>query len=385
MIGATLAQLPRLLRYSFFPVSDSAYPDFSVQRLLVMLLFWPVFLGYLFITTAFLLLDHLLFPEFKQVETKAPVFVIGVPRSGTTFLHRLLAGDQQRFTTMTLWELIFAPSITQRKLWYALAALDNFFGKPCQTVLHWIEDKIFSGLDGVHATRLRDPEEDYLALIPVLQCFLLVLPFGDPRFLQLSRFDDEATPQQKSRLLSFYRGLMQRHLYIHGADKTFLSKNPSFTPMLRTLALGFPDARFIACVRNPKQAVPSQVSSILVGARLFSGQVDTAWWRTHLMDMLVYYYRHLMRELPTLPATQHFLVRMEQLAAAPDLTVNTIYQRLGLSISPDVAHWLQAEAKKARHYRSTHQYQGHKLGIPAQTLLTKFHFVYQRMGYEHSE
>ena len=385
MIGATLAQLPRLLRYSFCSVNDSAYRQFSWQRLLVMALFWPVFLIYLMITTVCLWLDHLLFPGFKNIAIKAPVFVIGVPRSGTTFLHRLLSGDQQRFTTMTLWELIFAPSIIQRKIVNILTALDALIGKPCQRLLTWTENKIFSGLDGVHATRLRDPEEDYLALIPVLQCFLLVLPFGDPRFLQLSRFDDEATPEQKYRLLSFYRGLMQRHLYVHGQHKTFLSKNPSFTPMLNTLALGFPDASFIACVRNPNQAVPSQVSSILVGARLFSGHVNTSWWRTHLMDMLVYYYQHLMNELPKFPESQHYLVRMEQLASAPQQTVNDIYRQLRLASTPTYDSWLQAEADQARSYRSAHHYQGQQLGIPAETLLTKFQFVYQHLGYEAAE
>jgi len=103
---------------------------------------------------------------------------------------------------------------------------------------------------------------------------------------------------------------------------------------------------------------------------------------THLMDMLVYYYQHLMSELPRLPETQHYLVRMEQLVAAPDLTVTKIYQQLDLTISPHLQTWLQTEAEKARHYRSAHQYQGHKLGIPAQVLLTKFQFVYQTLGYE---
>ncbi|RLT93966.1 sulfotransferase family protein [Ketobacter sp.] len=384
MLVATLTHIPRLLRYSFLPVADGAYSRFSWQRLLVMLLFWPLFAGYLLITGLFLWLDHCFFPQFRKVEVRAPVFVLGIPRSGTTFLHRLLAGDQERFTTMTLWELIFAPSITQRALWRGLGTLDRLIGKPAQRLLGWIENKIFSGLDGVHSTRLHDPEEDYLALIPVLQCFLLVLPFGDPRFLDLSRFDDAASAQQKSRLLRFYRGLIQRHLYVHGVDKIFLSKNPSFTPMLNTLASGFSDARFIACVRNPNQAVPSQVSSILVGARLFSGHVDTGWWRTHLMDMLAYYYQHLMRHLPAL-LQAHSVVRMEQLAADPQQHIEQLYRAFGLTPSHTYQHWLQAEADKARHYRSGHQYQGHRLGISADALFTQFNFVYQQLGYEAAE
>lgn len=35
------------------------------------------------------MLDHLFFPGFKKVEVKRPVFIIGHPRSGTTFIHKL--------------------------------------------------------------------------------------------------------------------------------------------------------------------------------------------------------------------------------------------------------------------------------------------------------
>lgn len=381
MFGPTLLRLPRLLCYSFLPMPDGAYSHFSLQRCLIMLLFWPVFLCYLVITALCLGLDHLLFPRFSSIEIRAPLFVIGIPRSGTTFLHRLLAGDDERFTTMTLQELIFAPSIVQRLFWRTLARLDRVLGAPGQTLLYWIEKRVFSGLDGVHHTRLSDPEEDYLALAPILYCFLLILPFGDPRLLRLSTFDRDATPQQKQALVKFYRGLIQRHLYVHGTTKTFLSKNPSFTPMLQTLATAFPDAKFIACLRNPNQAVPSQVSSILMGAALFSGQVNTHWWRTHLMSMLAFYYQHLLQNLPLLPAQQHAFVRMEQLSGAPLATLTELYQRLQLPLAETYHNWLQAQQDSARQFRSGHHYQGHTLGISAEDLQQQFGFVYAALGY----
>ena len=381
MLGSTLMRLPRLLRYSFLPIADGAYSRFSLQRTAVMLLFWPVFLLYLIVTGLCLALDHLLFPRFKQIAIQQPLFVIGIPRSGTTFLHRLLAADQERFTTMTLQELIFAPSISQRLCWRALAQLDHRLGSPATKTIQWLEKRVFSPLDGVHSTRLDDPEEDYLALAPLLNCFLLILPFGDPRFMTLSTFDRDASPQQKQDLARFYRGLIQRHLFVHGTDNTYLSKNPSFTPMLQTLAEAFPDARFVACLRNPNQAVPSQVSSILMGARLFSGQLDTHWWRANLMRMLQFYYQHLMQNLPALGAHRHAFVRMEQLAEAPQATVSELYQSFELPLSTRYQNQLQQEEASARRYQSGHRYQGDTLGITTQDLQQQFGFVYDQLGY----
>ena len=59
-------------------------------------------------------LDHVFYPRLRKQKIDRPIFIIGNPRSGTTFLHRLLlgAGDMAAFE---LWEMLF-PAITARKL-----------------------------------------------------------------------------------------------------------------------------------------------------------------------------------------------------------------------------------------------------------------------------
>lgn len=41
-------------------------------------------------------LDHLIYPGFRRIPLDRPVFIIGNPRSGTTFLHRFLLETQQQ-------------------------------------------------------------------------------------------------------------------------------------------------------------------------------------------------------------------------------------------------------------------------------------------------
>ena len=122
-----MAVLKRYVQFfvmSWLPAYDGRAGRFSLQRLLVMTLFWPLFLLVQAINGLGLLLDYLLFPDFRRVQVREPLFVVGVPRSGTTFLHRLLAMDE-RFTTTALWELLFATSITQRYFWTGVARLDK--------------------------------------------------------------------------------------------------------------------------------------------------------------------------------------------------------------------------------------------------------------------
>lgn len=372
--------LLRLFRRSFLPAPDSAYRRLSSQRLLVMALFWPLFLLLLVSNRLCLWLDTLLFPGFRHLAIVEPLFVAGIPRSGTTFLHRLLAGDQQRFTTMTLWEVLFAPSILQRRFWLTLAKLDRRLGAPLATLLHWLERKALGGLDGVHKTGLGEAEEDYLALANYLGCFLLILPFGDSSLWQLAYLDRDAPAAEKQRLLGHYRALVQRHLYVHGADRTFLSKNPSFTPWLHSLAEAFPDARFIACLRTPLEAVPSQISSILIGARIFSGNPDERWWREGLTDMLVHYYQQVLTLEQQWPAERYQIVRMPELAGDPAYTLTRLYQQFSLPVSTDYADWLAAQTVKARQYRSGHHYHTSKLGLDETQLRQRFAFAMAAAG-----
>jgi len=364
--------LPQLFWRSFFPAAGSAYQRFSLQRLLVMLLFWPAFISLLLINRLCLWLDTLLFPGFRDIDILQPVFVVGIPRSGTTFLHRLLAGDRQRFTTTALWELIFAPSILQRRVWLGFTVLDRKLGAPCARTLHRLERKLLGGLDGVHKTGLLDPEEDYLALAPYLGCFLLILPFGDSAFWRLARLDNDTCAASRKHLTGIYRGLIQRHLYVHGSDRTFLSKNPSFTPWLHSLAEEFPDARFVACVRTPYEAVPSQISSILIGARLFSGKPDLDWWRQGLTGMLVHYYEILMDCHQHWPQKRFMVVTMADLASAPMATIDAIYQTFLWPVSDSYRDWLSKENEKAKQYRSGHQYAGDALGISSEEIKHRF-------------
>lgn len=207
------------------------------------------------------LLDGLFFPAYRRVTLRRPVFICGIPRSGTTFVHRSLASGHRGFTTFKTWEAVFAPSITERMLLRLAARVDARVGSPGRKALSWTTRRLAAN-DARHAVRLDEGEEDYLALLPIAACFILILLFpGSARAWQLARLD-AWNPRDREILLDYYHRCLQRHLFFHGQDKTLLSKNAAFASWLPFLEKRYPDARFIVCVRPPAEALLSNLSSL---------------------------------------------------------------------------------------------------------------------------
>ena len=371
----------RLLYGSLFERNAVRVP-LSPKRVGVMAFFLPLFLATQLLHWIGFLLDELLFPKYRQVEVRRPLFIVGVPRSGTTLLHRVLARDTERYTTFTLWELLIAPSITERVFWRTLARLDRCVGRPFGRLLGWLERLFFRDLSPVHPSSLLAPEEDYFALVPVFACFLLVLPFPSSGMIwQLAHFDDQVPEADKRRIMAFYKSCLKRHLYVHGDQKRLLSKNPSFTPAVGALRETFPDCRVICCMRNPLEAIPSLLSSMRQGTRLFYGAKHEDVLRDRFLDLMNHYYHYSLSELPTWPAERHEMVTLEEMQGDVRGLVERIYDRFGDDVSGAYEEALDDEDRKARAYKSRHRYSLEQFGIEPQTVVEDLSHVFERFGF----
>jgi hypothetical protein len=358
----------------------SSRPTAAVGRVLVMVGFVPLFTLVQLIHWAGLLLDEILFRGYRRVEIREPLFVLGVPRSGTTHLHRVLAQDPQ-YTTFSTWECLFAPSVTERRFWMGLGWLDAHIGRPLGRLLGLLEQRLFGGMAQVHRMGLRDPEEDYFALMPVLACFILVLPFPmDPYLWRMGTFDRDMPADERTRLLAFYRGCLRRHLYVHGPGKRLLSKNAAFAPLAGSLRETFPDARFLVCVREPAQTLPSQLSSVESGVRFFRvlDAVPDFWAR--LARQLGFYYENLERALGDLPDNRCAWVTLAGLKADLSGTLTAVYGQLGLTLGEPFGACLAREAELSRGYRSGHSYSLEQFALAPGTLDPSLERVYGRLS-----
>jgi hypothetical protein len=364
---------------SFAPQPELSAPGLGggVRRRLVMLAFLPFLALVLAMHWLGLLLDEIFFRGDRKVVIREPLFVLGVPRSGTTNLHRVLARDAQ-FTTFSTWESLFALSVSARRFWLGLAGLDRRrLGGRLARGLRWVEAKGFAAMDAVHPMTLDAPEEDYFALLPILSCFILVLPFPfEQRLWDIGQFDQRISRAEQDAILAFYRRCLQKHLYVHGPDKRLLSKNAAFAPLAGALTRTFPDARFLICLREPERTLPSQLSSIESGLAFFGTPARNPWVRDRFLDQLRFYYLNLATALGALPPERCAWLSMAALREDLRAALTASYHQLGLPLSAAFVQVLEEETEASRRYRSGHHYDLADFGLSEAALAEQFAPVY---------
>lgn len=187
-------------------------------------------------------------PGFEATQICRPVVITGVPRTGTTALHKLMAVDPQ-FQGLESW-LINAPMPRPaRETW--------------QSNPHFIEDaeriaaryKLSPGAKAAHARAAGEVDE---CLAVLAQSF--VSNFWTSNWVAPTY---DAWWQSQSERPA-YRHL-HRVIQLIGSgepDKRWLLKNPGHIANLDLLFEIFPDALVVQTHRDPAKAIPSVVALI---------------------------------------------------------------------------------------------------------------------------
>ena len=173
-----------------------------VGRLLLVYSLYPLLE---LVTWLGLLIDDVLFAGYRRQEVEQPVFILGNPRSGTTFLHRLMARDERTFSYMATWEILFAPSITARKLCRAAMAVDLRLGGLLGKVLSAAEKGVQEG-NVMHKIDLQGAEEDENVMLHTWSVIALWTWTAMLEGARSFTFYEEMTPPPKrKRTMTFYR------------------------------------------------------------------------------------------------------------------------------------------------------------------------------------
>lgn len=305
------------------------------------------------------MIDEILFPGYREVEPRDPVFVTGIPRSGTTFVHRLLAEDADRFTTMATWEVLLAPTVTQRRILLALGRVDRALGGFGTRLVDFLVARLFGArVQDVHPVGVDAPEEDYLALLPAAGCFGLVLAFPASRHLWSLGRPGSMGPAERDDLLRFYRACVQKHVFVHGGERRFLSKNAAFGSWVADLHRFFPGARFVLCIRDPLEGLSSQLASFEAARRIFGTDPDRTRFTRPFVDRFAQALVDLAR-VSDAPGIECAILDAEDLRAEPGATLREALARIGCAETPRLARAF-ADASRASADPSTPSAAGSK-------------------------
>lgn len=336
--------------------------------------FWLILHHRIFLAIA-LALDNVFFPAINRQEVKRPIFIVGNPRSGTTFLHRWLV-DQKVGAGFQLWQMLF-PSLTARTL-----------VKPFLGPLEAVSPARFHG-NKAHETSLTSVETDDVGVLfrfldgPFLYGYFLAWDDVD----HTSAFDPEGEyGRTAERDLSWLRDCFRRNLVWYKQDRAIAKL---FSASLRPGQIldFFPDGRILYMLRDPVDTIPS-------GMSLVCGVLDQAFGMSKMDPKLQQMYRdrlyfalcELYRRFHDawvqnkMDKSRVYIVRYDRLMADFETVMKEMMDFLG--DKPDEAFWTKVKAtgEKQRTRKSEHKYDLATYGLTAEKIQNDLSFVYDTFG-----
>ena len=326
-----------------FPWRFNSIPRFVLVALLSI---FTLLISYLHLSIVFI--ERIVFSLFGQIKPYPAVFIVGPPRSGTTRMHKLLATDIKTFSSMKMWELFFAPAISQKLLLIGLGKIDALFGAPFFRFLKFVENKAFQDFNRIHKLGLFNVEEDALILFHLFSSYHLSFLIGKEQSYTHLNYG-KGVPKA---VWAYYKICVDNHMRLN-PRKTYLSKNPFFSGSSESLSALFKAAKFIYMDRDINQVVPSFLSLKKFLSYVFYGkQPSNKQYKSILKILLFWRDTQTKKVCDSLKLKACFL----ELTTEPINLVNNIYQFLEITVGAEYKKALKREVLKAKSYKSEHKY-----------------------------
>jgi len=272
---------------------------------------------------------------------KEPLFILGLPRSGTTFLHKLLCQDPQWAYLQYSDALLFDMVLTLDRL-----KLSKFIAK-----------QILPEYRPMDRMRIDEnsPEEEGVALANMIPTIRHSWWFPKDcmeyigSYLQFKRQDTQA----QSLWMKEYEHLVKKLSYKYQGRRLAL-KDPSNTAMIPQLLELYPNAKFIYIVRNPYNTFLSQCH--LFQAFQHSFQLQTAESDSpKIKNTVIHYSRRLQKKYildkKLIQPNNLVELKYENLVEKPIPQIQIIYETLQLDGFSECKNHLENSMKQGTSYK----------------------------------
>lgn len=336
---------------------------------------WAYVLGFTLVFLVFLAfialaraIDHLFWPQLNDTEIPDLVFLIAPPRSGTSYLQKLLSQDESQVLYWKMYQTVF-PAASIQKGFELLVMLDQYLGRPTARILGFLEKRTLGAWDGLHTMRLDQPEEDGAIYLYAFACEAIYMLFPFVEELWELGFPDRLPETDRQRLMRYYRSCLQRHVRVLGQKPRILVKSTNSSGAVKALLQAFPEARFITIIRSPEEAIASSISLLMPAVRSHSpdqaidGPVAKAY-----ATLSIAWYRYLHEFWETLARERFYRVDYRDLTQRPVTVVEAIYGHFGWPLEAAYLNRLEDMARASKTYRSEHHYSLEAFGLSSEWL-----------------
>jgi hypothetical protein len=297
-----------------------------------------------------------------------PVFITGMPRSGSTFLHELLSEDQAS-RSPKVWEVMFpfpAPDAgrTNRDARVRRAA----------ACLWWFR-RLAPQADAVYPLRAEMPHE-FVAIHSYT--------FISEEFVSTSRIPSYERFLRSTGLEVAYvwQKRFLQHLQSRRPTKQWILKSPDHLCSLEELFSVFPDAIILHTHRNPLEVLKSSIQLTKTLRGLFGRANDTNELRDHEARALAERTERSIRFRDMHPelADRFLDIGYSELVSDPMAVVRRIYRHLDRPLAGDAIQRMTRLVSNHSRYRRRHNPTLAELGFDAAAEIRRFETYCQRFG-----
>jgi hypothetical protein len=307
--------------------------------------------------------DRVVYPDIPRQEIREPLFIVGLPRSGTSALHRLLGADPKHRSPL-MWEVRSPspPTSTGKKRRIQRAKQScNFFNWLVPAFRH------------VHAVGPEIPQECVSLMTPTFLSDQFDAMYYVPSY-RAWYFRQDLRPAYKYH----YRFL--QHLQFRQAAHRWILKAPTHMFAMPSLLSVYPDALFVQTHRTPVDAMASVSSLMTILRSAFSDAIDPFTVCREAIEYWSEATNRFLRERDRLANDRICDVRHEEIRRDPIGAVRRIYDYFGWSLSPEAERRMRALVANQSQRPLSHRYDLSQFGSSAGEVLKVFAPYYQRFG-----
>jgi len=264
-------------------------------------------------------------PDIERQRITAPVFIVGLPRTGTTHLHGLISEDAANRAPLT-WEVMYpAASREDGEIARSRSQTDARLG--------WA-DRLAPEFMRIHPIAADLPQE----CIAITAQVFMSIQFHTTHDVPSYQDWFESAPQRLA--FEFHHRFLQ-HLQAKTSGSRWVLKAPGHLFALEGLLERYPDARIIHTHRDPLRVIASMASHATVLRRAFSDSADPQKIASDWADRWARALDKFLAVRDRASPSQFLDINFESIESDPLGTVERVYDFLKWPLTTDARAAMQ--------------------------------------------
>ena len=290
-----------------------------------------------------------------------PIFIIGLPRSGTTALHKLLAADPAN-QGLDYWLGVTPMPRPPREQWSRFIEFQQ-----CDQRLKFIAE-VAPQMKEIHDMAANQVDECRLLLMQSFMNVTFQSSAWIPEYEQWLYQADFTKAYQR------YKRNLQLIAANEPADnpRRWVLKDPSHLWAPETVLKTFPDACIIQLHRDPCALIPSVASLVYTSRQMVEPDIDKHRVGRRELQQWSQLLKNLERFRHANPEVPAYDMRMEDLQRNPVDEIAAAYKHFGIDFSEQARQGIVAWQAGQGVRSGTHRYTAEEFGLTEQQIRQAF-------------